>query len=96
MSDKHVRFISYNGKFPNLCSGTLVLEIDGSLYTFGLGEQYNSFWVSGGGLDEDFCPYYGPWIIFPDELPENIRQYADEIGEVFNENVPNGCCGGCA
>lgn len=24
----HVKFISYTGKFPNLCSGVLTLEID--------------------------------------------------------------------
>lgn len=29
-----VEFISYNGDFPNLCSGTLVLRIDGEEVTF--------------------------------------------------------------
>ena len=93
---EHVKFISYDGKFPCLCGGTLVLEIDGALYTFGLGEQYDSFWASGGGLDDDYCPYYGAWVIYADELPESIRQYAGEIEAVFNENVPQGCCGGCS
>lgn len=31
----HVKFISYNGRYPNLCSGVLVLEIDGMQYKFG-------------------------------------------------------------
>ena len=93
MSNNHVKFISYDGSYPCLCMGTLKLEVNGTLYTFGM---ENSFWTSGGGLDKDYCAYEGPWIIHADELPEHIRQYADEICEVFNENVPRGCCGGCA
>ena len=30
-----VKFISYTGEFPNLCSGVLTLEIDGKKYKFG-------------------------------------------------------------
>lgn len=30
-----VKFISYTGEFPNLCSGVLTLEIDGKEYKFG-------------------------------------------------------------
>ena len=30
-----VKFISYTGEFPNLCSGVLTLEIDGKVYKFG-------------------------------------------------------------
>ena len=26
---RHVKFISYTGKYPNLCGGILTLEIDG-------------------------------------------------------------------
>lgn len=31
----HVKFVSYTGKWPNLCSGVLTLEIDGIEYHFG-------------------------------------------------------------
>lgn len=24
-----IKFISYDGKYPNFCSGTLILEVDG-------------------------------------------------------------------
>lgn len=30
----HVTFVSYSGRYPNLCRGTLVLNIDGELITF--------------------------------------------------------------
>ena len=30
-----VKFISYTGEYPNLCSGVLTLEIDGVQYKFG-------------------------------------------------------------
>lgn len=33
--NKRVKFISYTGKYPNLCSGVLTLEIDGTQYKFG-------------------------------------------------------------
>lgn len=55
----HVKFVSYTGRWPNLCSGVLTLEID------------------------------------VNKIPEQFRKYATEINEVFNDNVPWGCCGGC-
>lgn len=31
---EHVKFISYDGTYPCLCMGTLILEIDGERHTF--------------------------------------------------------------
>jgi hypothetical protein len=31
----HVKFIRYTGRYPNLCSGELTIEVDGKIYTFG-------------------------------------------------------------
>ena len=31
----NIKFISYTGKWPNLCSGVLTVEIDGKEYKFG-------------------------------------------------------------
>lgn len=96
----HVKFISYSGDYPNLCSGTLILKIDGKTVTFGnpynkSKPQYPDFWTSGGSCDWDGNITSGTWRIDPDELPVEYRAYAAEIEEVFNANVPWGCCGGC-
>lgn len=103
-TDSHVKFISYTGEFPNLCSGILTLEIDGVEYTFG--DRYNRpkpefkrFWRSGGNVSFDSNWYEhvksGEWHINVNDLPEQFRKYAQEIDIVFNENVEWGCCGGC-
>lgn len=33
---ENVKFVSYTGDFPNLCSGVLTLEIDGNPVSFGI------------------------------------------------------------
>ena len=101
----HVKFISYTGKYPNLCRGKLTLNIDGDDYTFGNNfihkdVQFNQFWEPGGecGFTNDYTETYGSkskWIIDVEGLPEQFRKYAVEIDMAFNENVEYGCCGGC-
>lgn len=119
--NQRVKFISYTGDYPNLCSGVLTLEIDGKQYKFGhdfnyyhvdengnwrhLDEDPNnpnfeSFWTSGGcvtgsGPDWEFEVSHGEWEIDVDELPEQFWDVADEIDRVINENIRQGCCGGC-
>ena len=96
-SVSHVKFISYDGKWPNLCGGELTLEIDGEKVTFGYQRRmYPPFWTSGGGINPNYeGSYSGEWIINVREIPEQYRKYAREIDMVFNENVEWGCCGGC-
>lgn len=99
-----VKFISYDGSFPNLCSGELILKINNKEYKFGKKYDPNhkdnleGFWITGGGLDEDYEPFQGPWnLSWKDEdYPEEIRKYKDVLIEIFNEHVPYGCCGGCS
>lgn len=84
---EHVKFISYTGKYPNLCGGILTLEIDGRTIRFGnryvdSTVDYPKFWESGGS-----CSF--------NEIPDCFKKYAEEIDEIFNANVPYGCCGGC-
>lgn len=99
---ENVEFVSYTGKGPNLCSGILTLKIHGKEHRFGCGSgEYPRFWASGGwcGFPNGFgsAPTIseGPWVIDSDELPSEFKPLAPEIDEVFNSNVPFGCCGGC-
>lgn len=108
--ENHVKFVSYNGRYPCLCSGNLVLNIDGKNYSFGYNwkDQYGNerdndfepFWSSGGscGFNSDYSESYvetGSWEIDESALPEQFRKYADEIYEVMNEEIEHPCCGGC-
>ena len=104
-----VKFVSYTGKYPNLCSGVLTLCINGEEVRFGhdymvfeswkTDGNYDAFWVTGGacGFYNNWDDYidHGEWQIFEDDLPEEYRKYSEDIINVFNENVPWGCCGGC-
>ena len=98
----HVKFVSYTGKYPNLCSGILTLEIDKKEVSFGyeypaqFRKLYPPFWSSGGSTNwRSGSVTTGEWEIDVDRLPDEYKKYADEIDYVFNKNVPYGCCGGC-
>lgn len=108
--ESHIKFIEYTGEYPNLCRGVLTLEIDGEIVKFGhdykgfeswkTDGNYDSFWCSGGsvGFTDNWTNSYvecGEWEIDVNEIPEEYRKYAEEIDEVFNNNVDWGCCGGC-
>jgi hypothetical protein len=95
-----VKFVDYTGKYPNLCTGILTLNIDGIDCKFGYGCEFQPFWRSGGCCEfrnnyEDTYIEQDEWIIGKEELPIQFRKYTKEIGEVFNKNVRWGCCGGC-
>lgn len=96
--NEHVKFVSYTGKYPCLCSGILTLEIDGETVKFGmdLDCEYGKFWYSGGCTNWHTGDVeHGDWKIDVQDIPEKYRKYANEIDIAFNENVERGCCGGC-
>ena len=68
-----IKFISYTGKYPNLCSGVLTVDIDGKTVKFGHNsldydyksskyndDSYDKFWSSGGccGFRNDYSESY--------------------------------------
>ena len=85
--------IDYDGEYPNLCSGHLIVYVNDTKYDF------PDYCLSSGGCvcrDDDWNMWAesGPWNIcdwtvnFPEELKEHTL---DEI----NITIPWGCCGGC-
>lgn len=87
----NVKFVSYDGAYPNLCRGELVLEINGKI------ERFNNVLSSGGGVwfDDQWCEHVesGEWSII--RLPEEFKHLTEVITQLVNENVEEGCCGGC-
>ena len=84
-------FVSYDGAFPNLCGGTLVLRIDGEEVEFPKCCMY-----SGGSVwfDDEWNEHVGigEWSV---NVPEKYANLKDEIERCVNEHVEWGCCGGC-
>jgi hypothetical protein len=86
-------FVSYDGGYPNLCSGELVLAIDGVPIAF---PSYSL--CSGGSVwftdDWEEQVESGEWSItdYPEGFPEELKARAVEL---VNEYVRQGCCGGC-
>lgn len=85
--------IEYNGKYPNLCSGDLVVIIDGKKW------EFPPYCMSSGGnvtFDEEWNEEVtgGEWYIqeWPEGFPEDMKDYV--LVEV-NDNIRWGCCGGC-
>lgn len=96
-SDKYeIKFISYTGKYPNLCSGDLTLNVNGKIMEFGYNKPYPCFWITGGGCSfKEGNVSKGKWLINMSKLPDELQNYANELEIIINDNIPYGCCGGC-
>lgn len=88
-----LEFVSYDGAYPNLCSGQLIMAIDGVEVIF------PSYCLSSGGgvsFDKNWSENVskGAWRIsqYPDNFPDELKALAVEL---VNANIPHGCCGGC-
>lgn len=86
-----VEFVSYDGEYPNLCSGTLMLSIDGETV------EFPKYCMRSGGsvwFDDEWHEHVGcgEWSV---KVPEKYAHLQNEIEDCVNANVPCGCCGGC-
>ena len=88
---EEIKFINYDGAYPNLCSGVLILKINGEVV------EFPPFSLSSGGCAgvndryEEYCTQ-GPWSV---NIPDEYKKYEKEITDIVNANIPWGCCGGC-
>lgn len=89
MKKQRLEFVSYNGEYPNLCSGILKIKLDGKIIIFP-----RFCLLSGGRVYMNKHFEKGEWTIvkFPDNFPEELKSYVEKL---VNENVDFGCCGGC-
>lgn len=82
--------VDYDGSWPNLCSGNLVVEVNGKKYRFP-----RHCLVSGGNVIVKRGEInHGRWSVsdWPEDMPDNIK---DQVLGAINDHIPHGCCGGC-
>jgi len=92
--------ISYDGTWPNLCSGTLIVGTGRSDTNKVISYRFPRFALESGGstcygrYNEDTHVSQGPWSIkkWPDGFPEELKE---ETLELINKHIEHGCCGGC-
>lgn len=85
--------IRYNGAYPNLCSGDLVVIIDDTEW------EFPDYCLCSGGsvwFDDEWNENVesGEWEItkWPENFPEEYKPW---VLSAVNEDIPHGCCGGC-
>ena len=89
--------IAYDGEYPCLCMGKLTVDVNDTVWDFG---KYCL--VSGGyaGFTADWEDDvgYGEWSInehsWPESFPTDPALRAAVV-QAVNDEVPQGCCGGC-
>lgn len=94
---KAIEIVSYDGKYPNLCSGRLTLKVGGKEYVtqpgvLCVGDGAGCY----GNSDGSYTVAVGDWCVAPDKLPKEIRRYAARIEVAVSEaGIERPCCGGC-
>ena len=93
-----VKFISYDGEYPNLCGGVLTLEIEGKEYKFGHHYSNYHFDKNGNGYfsDEDpknpnFGSFWHSGGCITDDYEADCGEWeidAEELPEQFRELAP--------
>lgn len=90
---KGIALVYYDGEYPNLCSGQLIVAVNGKVWSF------PSHCLSSGGsvtFDENWSENVdsGEWSVseWPEGFPEEDKQ---STLDMINSEIPWGCCGGC-
>lgn len=86
-----VEFVSYDGKWPNLCRGELILRINGKEVNLGNCLESGGSAYFTHNYSESHVTH-GEWHV---DLQNEYEEFREEIEECVNDNIPYGCCGGC-
>ncbi len=91
-----VNFVNYTGKYPSLCDGDLIIDVNNVRYILKSKDIMNT----GGAcyFTNNYSESHieeNEWLVNYEKLPDELKSYACEIDRVINENIPFGCCGGC-
>lgn len=87
--------IEYDGRYPSLCSGNLIVTINGDKWEFPRCCLLSGGYVCKSGDDDDnYDVTKGLWQIirWPSNFPEEQKK---GVIKKVNEEIPLGCCGGC-
>lgn len=85
--------IKYDGEYPNLCSGHLIVTIDGVEWDFGIYSLSSGGSVTFDDKGEENVTE-GKWEVseWPKGFPEEQKQV---VLDAINAQIEHGCCGGC-
>lgn len=87
--------IEYDGEWPCLCMGHLIVWVDDIKWDFG-----SYVLRSGGSIESDddwnMWATEGEWYIDKDAFPEGFpMKFYDDVMDEINSHIMHGCCGGC-
>lgn len=88
-----IEFLGYDGAYPCLCCGTLKIKVNDKLYCL-QNALISGGWVMCVDDDYNFDVGTGDWEVDLEQFPE-LEPYKEQITELVNDNVEQGCCGGC-
>lgn len=89
-----IEFIKYTGKWPTLCSGELYFKVNGKEYKIKGLVPGGEVGFKGGYGGESYIKK-GPWRLHNHDFSKELKPYKRLITKMVNENVEQGCCGGC-
>ena len=89
-----LKFIDYSYS-GGLCKGTLTIEDTDTGNTYEIEHCLCSGGTCGVNSAGDEDVTQGPWTVNSWTIPDELRDYVEDIENLANLNVPYGCCGYC-
>ena len=88
-----IEFISWTRRPWAWCGSDVTISFNGNIITL------HRPLISGGSVrfDDDWGEHIedGPWSVREDALPDELKPHIQLLVSAINDNIPQGCCGGC-